>query len=187
MNHLNGAPEAEEDVFGIVTAARERREKYARFIKRDVERTVADVIAQPELQAMIAKAVDERLKQEVMDIIARRAAVVAAEMEEGRPHIGPKIPVILKAVAEASGIGVGDLVGPRRARPIARPRQFAYHLLRTLRPDLSLPQIGYAIGNRDHTTIMHGLKAFARFRDTEEAKYWLAHPAIAELKGATNV
>jgi len=60
-------------------------------------------------------------------------------------------------VAEHYTIKLSDLLSPRRARAVARPRQIAMFLAKDL-TDKSLPEIGRKFGNRDHTTIMHGVK-----------------------------
>ncbi len=64
---------------------------------------------------------------------------------------------IQRCVAEHYDIKLSDLLSPRRARSIARPRQIAMFLSKDL-TDKSLPEIGRKFGNRDHTTIMHGVK-----------------------------
>jgi len=62
---------------------------------------------------------------------------------------------ILDQVASHFGIEIEDLVGRRRNRAIARPRQIAMYLMRE-ETDSSLPQIGALLGGRDHTTILYG-------------------------------
>jgi chromosomal replication initiator protein len=64
---------------------------------------------------------------------------------------------IQRKVAEHYNIRLADMVGPKRVRTIARPRQVAMYLAKqlTLR---SLPEIGRRFGGRDHTTIMHGVR-----------------------------
>ena len=64
---------------------------------------------------------------------------------------------IQRKVADHYGIRLSDLIGPKRPRNIARPRQVAMYLAKqlTLR---SLPDIGRRFGGRDHTTIMHGIR-----------------------------
>ena len=62
---------------------------------------------------------------------------------------------ISAAVADYYGVSVDDIVGPGRSRKVARPRQLVMYLARE-ETDSSLPQIGKALGNRDHTTIMYG-------------------------------
>ncbi|MEM8860575.1 MAG: chromosomal replication initiator protein DnaA [Chloroflexota bacterium] len=47
------------------------------------------------------------------------------------------------------------ICGPGRSRSISYPRQLAMYLART-ETGASFPQIGMQLGNRDHTTILHG-------------------------------
>lgn len=65
---------------------------------------------------------------------------------------------IITRVALFHGLTHEDLIGPRRARIYARPRQIAMYLCRQHCRHLSLPAIGRAFGNRDHTTVMHACK-----------------------------
>lgn len=58
------------------------------------------------------------------------------------------------------GISAKTLIGPRRFGRLAEARQVAMYLARQLTTK-SYPQIGHILGNRDHTTIMHGAKAIA--------------------------
>lgn len=62
---------------------------------------------------------------------------------------------IISAVAQQYQVPEEDLLGPRRTRQIALPRQVAMYLIRE-ETDTSLPKIGQALGGRDHTTIMYG-------------------------------
>jgi chromosomal replication initiator protein len=71
----------------------------------------------------------------------------------------PTIGTIKQAVAEACGVTVEELEGPRRARPIAWPRQMAYWMCRH-RAGRSYGEIAWAFGRRDHTTVIHGVRAF---------------------------
>ena len=61
---------------------------------------------------------------------------------------------IIDAVAMETGITVEALVGPNRSQKNAEPRQVAMYLLR-MHTNFSLPQIGEALGGRDHTTVMY--------------------------------
>lgn len=61
---------------------------------------------------------------------------------------------IIETVAAAFGISKAELLGRGRTRQIALPRQIAMYLLRE-EANYSLPQIGEAIGGRDHTTVMY--------------------------------
>lgn len=64
---------------------------------------------------------------------------------------------IQREVAEHYNIRLSDMIGPKRLRTIARPRQIAMYLAKQLTPR-SLPEIGRRFGGRDHTTIMHGVR-----------------------------
>ncbi len=64
---------------------------------------------------------------------------------------------IQRKVAEHYNIRLSDMIGPKRLRTIARPRQVAMYLSKQL-TSRSLPEIGRRFGGRDHTTIMHGVK-----------------------------
>ena len=64
---------------------------------------------------------------------------------------------IQRKVAEHYNIRLADLIGPKRARNVARPRQIAMYLSKQM-TSRSLPEIGRRFGGRDHTTIMHGVR-----------------------------
>ncbi|WP_038130443.1 chromosomal replication initiator protein DnaA [Thioclava indica] len=73
---------------------------------------------------------------------------------------------ILRKVAEHYNIRLSDLVGPKRLRAIARPRQVAMFLSKSL-TTRSLPDIGRRFGGRDHTTIMHGIRKIEELRASD--------------------
>lgn len=62
---------------------------------------------------------------------------------------------ILNAVATHYRLQVAELIGPKRDKAIARPRQIAMYIMRE-ETQVSLPEIGRVLGGRDHTTIMYG-------------------------------
>ena len=70
---------------------------------------------------------------------------------------------IQRKVSEHYNIRLSDLIGPRRVRTIARPRQVAMFLSKQL-TSRSLPEIGRRFGGRDHTTVMHGVKRIEELR-----------------------
>jgi len=70
---------------------------------------------------------------------------------------------IQKRVCEHYNIKMADLLSPRRARAVARPRQVAMYLAKQL-TTRSLPEIGRKFGGRDHTTIMHGVRKIEELR-----------------------
>ena len=62
---------------------------------------------------------------------------------------------IISTVAEHFDITVDDLKGNKRNSKIVIPRQIAMYLCREM-IDIPLKSVGKCLGNRDHTTIMHG-------------------------------
>ena len=64
---------------------------------------------------------------------------------------------IQRKVAEHYNIRLSELLSPRRARNIARPRQVAMYLAKQL-TERSLPEIGGKFGGRDHTTVLHAVR-----------------------------
>jgi chromosomal replication initiator protein len=63
--------------------------------------------------------------------------------------------VILTTVAERYAVTPDDLVSKKRNREYALPRQITMYLLREI-TQLSTTAIGRELGDRDHTTVMHG-------------------------------
>jgi chromosomal replication initiator protein len=70
---------------------------------------------------------------------------------------------IQKTVAEYFKIRVSDMHSKKRNRNVARPRQVAMALAKDL-TQMSLPEIGEAFGNRDHTTVLHACRTIASLR-----------------------
>src|SRR5687768_1700443 len=70
---------------------------------------------------------------------------------------------IQKTVAEYFKLKISDMHSKKRSRNVARPRQVAMALAKDL-TQMSLPEIGEAFGNRDHTTVLHACRTIARLR-----------------------
>jgi chromosomal replication initiator protein len=90
-----------------------------------------------------------------------RQPVDLALAEEVLKHLVPSdqptqitVSAIQEATAVYFGFTVEDLCGSSRSRQLVIARQIAMYLCREL-TELSLPKIGQAFGNRDHTTVMH--------------------------------
>jgi chromosomal replication initiator protein len=64
---------------------------------------------------------------------------------------------IQRKVSDHFNIRLSDMIGPKRLRSFARPRQVAMYLSKHM-TSRSLPEIGRRFGGRDHTTVMHGVK-----------------------------
>jgi chromosomal replication initiator protein len=75
---------------------------------------------------------------------------------------------IQKTVAEYFKIKMADMHSKKRSRNIARPRQVAMALAKDL-TQMSLPEIGEAFGNRDHTTVLHACRTIASLRSHDSS------------------
>src|SRR5690606_10367432 len=89
---------------------------------------------------------------------------------------------IQKTVAEFYKIKVADLHSKKRTRAIARPRQMAMALAKEL-TEMSLPEIGDAFGNRDHTTVLHACRTIATLRTKDHELNRDFHVLEQTLKG----
>ncbi|WP_243405109.1 chromosomal replication initiator protein DnaA [Pelagivirga sediminicola] len=73
---------------------------------------------------------------------------------------------IQRQVSDHFNIRLSDLIGPKRVRVFARPRQVAMYLAKQM-TSRSLPEIGRRFGGRDHTTVMHGVRRIDELRVTD--------------------
>ena len=73
---------------------------------------------------------------------------------------------ILRKVADHYNLRMSDLLSARRARNVARPRQVAMYLAKTL-TSRSLPDIGRRFGGRDHTTVIHAVRKIEELKATD--------------------
>lgn len=73
---------------------------------------------------------------------------------------------IIRKVADHYNLRMSDLLSARRARQVARPRQVAMYLAKTL-TSKSLPDIGRRFGGRDHTTVIHAVRKIEELRKTD--------------------
>ncbi len=89
---------------------------------------------------------------------------------------------IQKTVAEYFKIKISDMHSKRRTRNVARPRQVAMALAKDL-TQMSLPEIGEAFGNRDHTTVLHACRTIATLRNKDHALNRDYHLLEQVLKG----
>jgi chromosomal replication initiator protein len=89
---------------------------------------------------------------------------------------------IQRTVAEFYKLKLADLHSKKRTRNIARPRQMAMALARDL-TQISLPDIGDAFGNRDHTTVLHACRTIAQLREKHHELNRDYHVLEQVLKG----
>ena len=73
----------------------------------------------------------------------------------------------METVCTYFGLDAERLLSPDRSARVVLPRQVAMHLMRS-EAGASLPQIGQALGGRDHTTILHGCKKITDLLETDD-------------------
>ncbi len=78
------------------------------------------------------------------------------------------IDLIQTEVCKFFKISKNEMLSARRSRYLVRPRQAAIYLSKML-TSKSLPEIGRAFSNRDHTTVIHSVKTIEKIKkeDTE--------------------
>jgi chromosomal replication initiator protein len=111
---------------------------------------------------------------------------LAVEVLDGLyPELRPRartVREIQESICEAFGISIDTLLSPSRAGTVAWPRQVAMYLAREL-TDQSLPAIGRAFGNRNHTTVMHACKRTAERIATDREAYDTVRRLTERLAG----
>lgn len=80
----------------------------------------------------------------------------------------PSLRRIINATARLHGLTAADLTGPSRRRQVAWARGVAMYLARTL-TGRSLQAIGRGFGDRDHTTVLHGIRVTEERRSRDPA------------------
>ncbi len=95
----------------------------------------------------------ELVESSLVDLLPRGGALTAER--------------IIQAVASQYGIPVERLLSRERSREVALPRQVAMYLMRE-ETGASLPQIGEALGGRDHTTVMYGCEKITDLLETDD-------------------
>ncbi len=73
---------------------------------------------------------------------------------------------VVDAVAAYYGVALKDIKGRARTKEIVLPRQVAMYLVRE-ETGASLVDIGRELGDRDHTTVMHGIEKIERELTTD--------------------
>lgn len=71
------------------------------------------------------------------------------------------VDLIQRVTAQYYKISKKEMLADRRTRKLSRPRQIAMYLAKTMTMR-SLPEIGRFFANRDHTTILHGVRKIER-------------------------
>lgn len=89
--------------------------------------------------------------------------------------------LILRMVAEAFGVTYLDLIGQTRVAKVVLPRQIAFYIMRH-HTALSFPMIGKFVGNRDHTTVLHGAAKVADLLKHDETLRAVVNTIVARIQ-----
>ncbi len=118
---------------------------------RELEGALTRVVAYADLRGM--PMTPQLIDSSLADMLPRRADVQPDQ--------------VINTVAHAYGVPMEQMMGRGRSRQVARPRQIAMYLLRE-DTKISLPQIGEALGGRDHTTVMYGCSKIADLLERDD-------------------
>ncbi len=136
-----------------------------------------------QLDEAVASLIAKRMRSNVRDLEGALNTLIANARFTGRPITESfarevlrdlltvhdrliTVENIQKTVAEYFKLRMSDLLGRRRTRTIARPRQLAMALSKEL-TEHSLPEIGDAFGGRDHTTVLHACRKIEELVETD--------------------
>lgn len=118
---------------------------------RELEGALTRVMAFADLSGLPLSS--QMVETALSDLLPRRSEVQPDE--------------IVRRVAETFGLTVERILGRDRSRQVALPRQIAMYLLRE-EANISLPQIGEALGGRDHTTVLYGCDKVADMLERDD-------------------
>jgi hypothetical protein len=124
-----------------------------------------------EAPARPAPVVPERKRKAPPPEPLRRAPRVVLSLWKGEIIVNPQ-PITMREIAEdvayRHGVSVDDLTGPSRAKMHTGPRQEAMWMMSKAKR-WSLPRIGQFFGDRDHTTVLHGVRRHEQRLKDEQA------------------
>lgn len=114
-----------------------------------------------------------RVKAIVLDGPASAATIAAirAELDAQDAAIvlaSPTVADIVKRVSFETGVSVQAIVGDRQHAPAVRARKMTMWLAYEL-TGRSLSSIGRVLGNRDHSTVIHGVHTSKALRQRDPA------------------
>jgi chromosomal replication initiator protein len=98
--------------------------------------------------------------------LAKRALADDLTRSSNEETAAPSIQAIIDSVTRYYDVKLTDLLSKRRHKSITVPRQICMWLARR-HTRFSLEEIGSYFGGRDHTTVMHAIRAINRRRDED--------------------
>lgn len=133
---------------------------------RELEGVLISLIAQ---SSLTRKEIDMELARKVVHSIVQNSEVEL------------NIEYIQKYVANYFDVTIDQMKSKTRKREIVVPRQVAMYLTKEY-TNMSLKSIGYHFGNRDHSTIIHAIKAVNDMMDTDQHFYATMQELLKKVK-----
>lgn len=123
-------------------------EEVLRYIATNIKSNIR------ELEGALTKIVAfSRLKKRELNVLLAEEALQDIISPNEKKIITPAL--IVDVVAEHYNITATEIYSKDKSRNISYPRQIVMYLCRRL-TDLSVTEIGKVLGNRDHSTVLHG-------------------------------
>ena len=156
-----------------------------KIVKKKIEELKIIHSNQIEVSEEVQKFISSEIKTSIRELVGALNRIVSySRIYNKAPNIS-EIKIILKdllnlsenkvnidqiqtSVCQFFKINKSEMLSARRSRYLVRPRQTAIYLSKIL-TSKSLPEIGRAFSNRDHTTVIHSVKTIEKLRkqDTE--------------------
>jgi chromosomal replication initiator protein len=115
--------------------------------------------------ALIRVVASQQLTRAPMTVDLAAAAV--RDLSHTPEAVRVRIEDILQIIGRHYSVSRSDLLSPRRARSIVRPRQIGMYLAKKL-TSRSLPEIGKRFGGRDHSTVLHAVRKIEELLKADE-------------------
>jgi chromosomal replication initiator protein len=160
---------------GVVPLVADRITESIRALEGALIRVVA-------FASLTGRPLDCELADEVLRGLYRRDPAPGTPLRPAGPD-PITVPRIQAIVCEAFSLTREELISTDRSARISWPRQVAMYLARQHTAE-TLPAIGAQFGGRQHTTVMHAVKATTRRISTDREAYDLVHNLAARLQGA---
>tara|TARA_B100000029_G_scaffold512346_1_gene608723 strand:+ start:186 stop:1607 length:1422 start_codon:yes stop_codon:yes gene_type:complete len=156
-----------------------------KIVKKKIEELKILYSNQIEVSEEVQKFISSEIKTSIRELVGALNRIVSySRIYSKTPNIS-EIKIILKdllnlsenkvnidqiqtSVCQFFKINKTEMLSSRRSRYLVRPRQTAIYLSKIL-TSKSLPEIGRAFSNRDHTTVIHSVKTIEKLKkqDTE--------------------
>lgn len=120
------------------------------------------------IEGVLIRIISEtKLKKEGISLELIQSIIGKGVTGEEKQRIKATPTELVTAVSKHFSIGKRELLGQRRSRPVAFPRQILMYMLR-VELNLPLEEVGRVVGGRDHTTVMHAVDKITNLLSTNE-------------------